>query len=122
MAERSRLRADDVVATVEITPDGYLRVPVELAVPNFPNDRCAGLRTDDMLALLPATVYAPNALIMKQRTLAGERSVLIREVWGDDHPVGTFVARWQAARRRLVIEHGAPSGAGTAPSPTQEAP
>ncbi len=103
--------SDDQTGTVEITLDGYVRIPPELSVPNFPNDRCAGLRKGAEYVLIPATVYAQNALIMKQRTPAGQRSVLIREVWGDDYPVGEFPAMWQAKRRRLLISTSAASPA-----------
>lgn len=90
--------------TVELTADGYLRLPAEFSLTHFPHDRCAGLRADDgSFVLLPVTPIAPNALIMKQRNLAGERSVLIREVWSDEHPVGTLSASWLASRRRLVL-------------------
>lgn len=89
---------------MEFTADGYLRLPAEFALAHFPQDRCAGLRQDDgAYVLLPVTPIAPNALIMKQRTLAGERSVLIREIWGDDHPVGSIEGVWSGARRRLVL-------------------
>ncbi|UQE76471.1 hypothetical protein MYK68_07855 [Gordonia sp. PP30] len=94
--------ADEVVET-EVTAAGYLRLPPEFCRTHFPHDRCTGLRTEQGFMLFPASVYAPAALIMKQRTLAGERSILIREVWGDDHPVGEFPATWQGARRRLLI-------------------
>ena len=89
---------------VEVTADGYLRLPAEFSAAHFPQDRCAGLRQDaTTFVLLPVTPIAPNALIMKQRSLAGERSVLIREVWGDDYPVGRCDAKWIGSRRRLVL-------------------
>lgn len=89
---------------IELTSDGYLRLPAEFSLSHFPHDRCAGLRPDDgSFVLLPVTPMAPNALIMKQRTLEGQRSVLIREVWGDEHPVGAFDAVWVNSRRRLVL-------------------
>ena len=90
--------------TVEITADGYLRLPVDLARAHFPEDRCAGLRQDEAtFILMPVSPIAPNALILKQRTLSGERSVLIREVCGDDYPVGRIEAQWLGGRRRLVV-------------------
>lgn len=93
------------VVAVEVTADGYLRLPPEFCRNHFPYDRCVGLRLDEAtFVAMPVTTTTPNALIMKQRSLAGERSVLIREVWGDDHPVGIIDATWLAGRRRLVLK------------------
>lgn len=109
---------------MELTSDGYLRLPADLCLAHFPHDRCAGLRQDDgTFVLLPVTPIAPNAMIMKQRTLAGERSVLIREVWGDDHPVGILEAAWLSSRRRLVLSAlsatvGAPQTVAVSAPPT----
>ncbi|QWT23110.1 hypothetical protein KPL76_10150 [Subtercola sp. PAMC28395] len=91
--------------TVEVTADGYLRLSPEFSRDHFSHDRCVGLRLDETsFVVMPVTPVTPNALIMKQRSLAGERSVLIREVWGDDHPVGTLEASWMPGRRRLVLK------------------
>ncbi|MHB1172358.1 MAG: hypothetical protein ACYCZY_07645 [Lacisediminihabitans sp.] len=89
---------------VEITADGYLRLPAEFCHEHFPQDRCAGLRQDEStFVVMPVSAIAPNALIMKQRNLAGQRSVLIREVCGDDYPVGQIEAIWLSGRRRLIL-------------------
>lgn len=103
----------DEQVTALITADGYLRLPGPFCRDHFPSDRCAALRRGGTFMLMPATVYAPAALIMKQRTAAGERSTLIREVWGDDHPVGEVTAIWQPARRRLIIDSSERADAGT---------
>ena len=95
--------ATGIAVEIEITEDGYLRLPGEFTLTSFPQDRCAGLRQEDEFILMPVSPIAPNALIMKQRSLAGERSVLIREVCGDDYPVGRLEATWLSGRRRLVI-------------------
>lgn len=88
---------------VELTADGYLRLPGEFCREHFPEDRAAGLRKADRLVLMPATIYAQNGMIIKQRNLAGERSVLVREVWGDDLPIGPVTASWLPRRRQFVI-------------------
>lgn len=108
-ATGGRERMPDEVVAAEITQDGYLRLPPEVCAAHFRADRCVGIRHDSEYVLLPATVYAQNGMIMKQRNPAGQRSVLIREVWGDDHPVGAVQARWQPTRRRLVITGGVAS-------------
>lgn len=94
--------ADEVV-NVEITSDGYLRLPGEFCVKNFPHDRCIGTSKDGDYILWPSTMYADASVIMKQRNVAGDRSTLIREMWSDDYPVGHFDALWQPSRKRLVI-------------------
>ncbi len=99
-----RIPAVDEQIAVQITADGYLRLPPAFCAAHFPHDRCTGLRQGTTFILMPSTVYAWNGIIMKQRTLAGERSTLIREVWGDDHPVGEFTAMWRHTRRRLVVD------------------
>lgn len=105
-AGKTQGQSDETVRAT-LTEDGYLRLPPEFCAAHFPADRCAGLRKDSTFILMPATTYAQNGIIMKQRNLAGERSTLIREVWGDDHPVGEVTAVWQNTRRRLVIDGGA---------------
>lgn len=100
-------RVDEAVVA-EFTEDGYLRLPGDFSQQHFPADRCVGIVKAGQYVLMPASVHAPNGLIMKQRNLAGERSTLVREVWGDDHPVGQVLATWQAGSRRLVID-GAPA-------------
>lgn len=121
-----RSRRNDDTARAEITADGYLRLPGAFAQQYFPADRCAGLVTGGRYVLMPASVHAPNGMIIKQRNLAGDRSVLVREVWGDDHPVGPVTVIWQAARRRLVLEGVAASAdttlASTASTATATAP
>lgn len=95
--------ADDEAIEVEVTADGYLRLPADFASAHFEHDRCIGVAKAGEFILWPATVYADSAIMMKQRNLQGDRSTLIREIWGDGYPIGTFTAQWQAARRRLVL-------------------
>lgn len=102
-AGRRPTAADDELVEIEITPDGYLRLPAAFAQAHFEHDRCIGVEKETEFILWPATVYTDTAIMMKQRNLQGDRSTLIREIWGDGYPVGSFTARWQATRRRLVL-------------------
>ena len=94
--------ADESVP-VEVTADGYLRLPGEFSAKYFPHDRCIGAHKDGEYILWPSTIYADASVIMKQRNVAGDRSTLIREMWTDDYPVGHFDALWQSSRKRLVL-------------------
>lgn len=85
-----------------IAADGELRLPPGCAT-HFPSTRAtAYLRDEDELWLLPADADDDEALVLRQRTLAGERVVNIRSVW-PDHPVGRVTATWSVAHRRLEI-------------------
>lgn len=102
----------DVTIEVEVTADGYLRLPADFSKQNFSYDKCIGTNTNGEFVLWPATNYTDAAILMKQRNVVGDRSVLIREIWGDEYPVGNFSAQWQASRKRLVLN----------PSSTSEEP
>lgn len=102
----------DRIVDVEVTSDGYLRLPAEFSQQYFSYDKCIGTIAEGEFVLWPATNYTDAAILMKQRNVAGDRSVLIREIWGDEYPVGNFAAQWQASRKRLVLN----------PSSTSEEP
>jgi len=97
-------KGGDQRINVEITADGYLRIPADFSAEHFSYDKCIGSVADGSYVLWPATNYTDAAILMKQRNVAGDRSVLIREIWGDQYPIGNFTALWQASRRRLVVD------------------
>lgn len=99
----------DQFLEVEVTADGYLRLPAQFSQEYFSYDKCIGTITNGLFILWPATNYTDAAILMKQRNVAGDRSTLIREIWGDDYPVGTFTAKWESSRRRLVLNPGTAS-------------
>jgi hydrogenase maturation protease len=93
--------------TVEFTPEGHLRLPADFARAHFPDDRIAALRAPTgEIVVMPVGVAASGGLMLKQRNVAGDRSVLLREALADDYPVGFVGAQWSRKRRRLTITEG----------------
>ena len=87
----------------EVTADGQLRLPPGACEGHFPSGHATGLRRGDTLWLVPAESDDPEALVLRKRTLAGERTVGIRDVYGDDFPVGPVDAVWSQAHNRLEV-------------------
>lgn len=106
--------AADSEVSVEFTADGYLRLDAPLAASRFPSDTLDATIHDDELWLSPLPGPRSGGLLLKQRNLAGDRSLLIREItekFAQDGVRGTSRAVWddtaQALRiplRDLVIE------------------
>jgi hypothetical protein len=71
---------------------GYLLVPAELARTYFPHDVFVALARSSELWLLPLRGAAAGGLLLKQRNLAGDRSVLLWE----QLPTGTKPGQWPA--------------------------
>jgi len=89
--------------TVEFTKDGYLRLAAGLAAAHFPAHVAVGAVRDDALWLLPLRGPRNGGLLLKQRTPAGDRAVLVRELLDDDIPVGTRHAAWDDSQGALRI-------------------
>ncbi|WP_243841337.1 hydrogenase maturation protease [Mycobacterium sp. DL592] len=89
--------------TVEFTEDGYLRVDAALAASRFPSDAVAAVLRDDDLWLIPLRGPRSGGLLLKQRTPAGDRAVLVREVLEDRIPAGVREAFWDDAHKALRI-------------------
>jgi hydrogenase maturation protease len=96
--------------TVEVTEDGYLHVPAALAARYFPGDVLLA-RLDETpepaLVLVPVRSAEHGGLVLKQSTAAGDRSVLVLEVFDFAPAVGTFEVRWDEERGLLVVPLGA---------------
>ncbi|GAA0615119.1 hydrogenase maturation protease [Sporichthya brevicatena] len=92
------------VATVELTGNAYLRMDAQLARRYFPSGVCTGLREGSDVLLVPLHAEANGGLVLKERNPAGDRAVLLREVLGNDAPVGVFPVEWDAARGLLRID------------------
>jgi len=101
---RQEFIAACVAPTVELTDSAHLRMPVALAAEHFPSGVCAGLRNGSELFLVPLHAEANGGLVLKERNPAGDRAVLLREVLGDDAPVGVFPAVWDDEEGQLRIE------------------
>jgi hydrogenase maturation protease len=74
--------------------DGYLRIGQAIAARFFPADVLVPLWRDGRLLLLPTRGAAAGGLLLKQRNAAGDRCVLLSELFQFQMPVGRFVATW----------------------------
>jgi len=92
--------------TVEFTADGYLRLDAELAAARFPSDAVAAVVRDGALWLVPLRGPRSGGLLLKQRTPAGDRSVLVREVLMDLAMTGVRGASWDDDQSALRIPLG----------------
>lgn len=81
----------------DLNGNGYLRIDREQAERFFPEDTLLALWRDDTLLLLPTRGAAAGGLMLKQRNRAGDRTVLIAEVFQFEIPAGTCHAEWDAA-------------------------
>jgi hydrogenase maturation protease len=88
---------------VEFTADGYLRLDASLAASRFASSAVAVLVENDDFWLIPLRGPRSGGLLLKQRTPAGDRSVLIHEVLGDRIPTGVRHGVWDDARAALRI-------------------
>jgi hydrogenase maturation protease len=94
---------------VEFTADGYIRLDSALAASRFPSDAVAAVLRDGDLWLIPLRGPRSGGLLLKQRNLAGDRTMLVREVLNDRIPTGVREAFWDDghAALRVPLEHGA---------------
>lgn len=88
---------------VEFTADGYVRLDAALAASRFPSDAVAAVVRDDDLWLIPLRGPRSGGLLLKQRTPAGDRATLVREVLDDRIPTGVREAFWDDAHKALRI-------------------
>jgi hydrogenase maturation protease len=93
---------------VELTGSAHLRIGAELARRHFPSGACAAVREGSDLVLVPLHSEANGGLVLKERTPAGDRSVLLREVLGEDLAAAAYPARWEADRGVLRIDLSCP--------------
>ena len=88
---------------VEISAEGYLRMDAALAAGRFPSDAVAAVPRGDELWIFPLRGPSSGGLLLKQRNPNGDRAVLVREILGDDFPVGVRAAFWDDEHRVLRI-------------------
>lgn len=93
-------------AEVEFTPDGYLRLEAGVAAEYFPNDALVAVLQGAELWLLPLVGPQGGGLLLKQRTVGGDRSALVWESLPAAAPVGRRAAVWDAAKGALRIDVG----------------
>ena len=90
---------------LEITERGYLVVPAEIAGRLFPEDACVAMAKEDKLWVMPINGSASGGLMMKQRNLAGDKSVLVWEAIMDDYSSGMFPAAWDENEGALKVDY-----------------
>lgn len=92
---------------VEFTSEGYLHLDSTIAGEFFPGDAAVVLpdkgEAHDEIWVLPLRGSSSGGLLLKQRNIAGDRSLLVREVLRDDVPVGRRAARWDERQGALRI-------------------
>jgi hypothetical protein len=88
---------------VELTEQGYLHLPADLAAQHFPGDVLVALLREGELWLLPLRGAAAGGLLLKQRNLRGDRSVLLHELLPAGTPPGQRAAHWDAERGALRV-------------------
>ena len=106
-------RNDDVCAetaeppaTIELTHDGYLHLPADLAERYFPGDAVVARLDGETLELLPLVSVGHGGLLLKRRNAAGDRSALIHQELGFAPVAGRFEVEWDDARGALLVSLG----------------
>ncbi|MFO0923498.1 MAG: hypothetical protein U0905_13535 [Pirellulales bacterium] len=93
-----------VECLVEITVDGYLRLDRESAERFFPNDTLVVLHKDGEWVLMPTRGPAGGGMVLKQRNLRGDRSLLLVEMVQWIPLNGFYLARWDEASGGLRFQ------------------
>jgi hydrogenase maturation protease len=94
--------------TIELTPDGYLHVPADLAERHFPGDAVVARLVDDegagrTLELVPLASVGHGGLLLKRRNAAGDRSALIHQELDFTPVAGRFEVEWDDDRGALLV-------------------
>jgi hydrogenase maturation protease len=109
------LERDFYPPRVEITEAGYLHLPARLAALRFPADVCVARVEDEDLVLMPLASAGHGGLVLKQRNVAGDRSLLVHEVYAFAPVSGSFDVAWDDTRGALRVVGGA-----ARPGPSRE--
>lgn len=88
---------------IHLTEHGYLQLPAELAQQYFPDDVLVVIPKLPELWLLPLRGAAAGGLLLKQRNLQGDRSVLISEQLPPDTSPGEYPAFWDETHGALRV-------------------
>lgn len=88
---------------IQLTDQGYLHIPADLAQLHFPQDTLVALVKDAELWLLPTRGAAGGGLLLKQRNAKGDRSVLMTEVLPPTVGPGRRLAFWDAENAALRV-------------------
>lgn len=88
---------------VELTEQGYLHLPADLARQHFPHDLVAAMPRRREVWLLPTRGPGSGGLILKQRNARGDRSLLIWHLLPPGAPTGWRAAFWDASQGALRV-------------------
>lgn len=88
---------------VLFTSHGYLVLEADVARTYFPGDTVLAVKRDRELWLLPTRGAGAGGMVLKQRNLSGDRSVLVREVLEDATVVGPRAAIWDERQGVLRV-------------------
>lgn len=97
-------------AVCDLTADGNLRIPAAVAAQYFPHDVCVATQDGADLLLIPLRGPAHGGLLLKQRTRAGDRVLLVSEALGFAVNPGTYAACWEVDRGALRVIMGERQG------------
>lgn len=95
-----------VAVTVEITPDGSLRLSADVARQYFPADSLVAVPRGRELWLMPLIGPESGGLLLKQRNSRGDRSALIWESLPPNAATGERLAVWDVDRGALRVDVG----------------
>jgi hypothetical protein len=97
---------------VNLTEQGYLQLPADLARRHFPSDLLVALARGRELWLLPTRGPGAGGLLLKQRNAAGDRSVLVAEHLPPGTAPGERPAFWdeRSGALRVALLGGAEVG------------
>lgn len=88
---------------VELTEQGYLLLKAPIATKYFPENVAVAFNRDPELWMLPLRSASAGGLLLKQRNLQGDRSVLVWESLPPDVKAGNYAAFWDAEQHALRI-------------------
>ncbi|MCG8459883.1 MAG: hypothetical protein MI919_26685 [Holophagales bacterium] len=101
MPEQAGIGVPGPTAVVELTEQGYLHLPGAMAELYFPEGLLVPVARGRELWLYPTRGAAGGGLILKQRNLAGDRSVLIWEALPEGTPSGRLPVFWDPQQAAL---------------------
>lgn len=93
-----------MTATVEITPDGNLRISADVAAKYFPADSLVAVPRGHELWLMPLVGPEGGGLLLKQRNAQGDRSTLIWEALPENATTGHRPAVWDERGGALRVD------------------
>ena len=88
---------------IEINQSGYLQLSATVAEQFFPENSLVPLLKEKELWLLPLRRAQGGGLLLKQRNLRGDRSVLLLEILPEKYLGKNFDAFWDEANGALRV-------------------